>query len=59
MFQLLRIQFGVHGEGEYGTGEVFAHGEITGAVAENSQIIDVRGVAFEHTVDLLRKAAGK
>lgn len=33
--------------------------EITGAVAENSQIIDVRGVAFEHTVDLLRKAAGK
>ena len=33
--------------------------EITGAVAEKSQIIDVRGVAFEHTVDLLRKAAGK
>lgn len=33
--------------------------EITGAVAENSQIIDVRGVAFEHTVKLLRDAAGK
>lgn len=33
--------------------------EITGAVAENSQIIDVRGVAFEHTVDLLRKAGAK
>ena len=31
--------------------------EITGAIAENSRIIDVRGVAFEHTVDLLRKAA--
>ena len=33
--------------------------EITGAIAENSRIIDVRGVAFEHTVDLLRKAAEK
>lgn len=33
--------------------------EITGALAENSRIIDVRGVAFEHTVALLRKAAGK
>ena len=33
--------------------------EITAAIAENSRIIDVRGVAFEHTVDLLRKAAEK
>lgn len=33
--------------------------EIIGAIAGNSRIIDVRGVAFEHTVDLLRKAAGK
>lgn len=33
--------------------------EITGAIAESSQTIDVRGVAFEHTVDLLRNAAKK
>ena len=33
--------------------------EIMEAVAEHSQKIDVRGVAFEYTVDLLRKAAEK
>lgn len=33
--------------------------EIMGAVAKHSQIIDVRGMAFERTVDLLRKAAVK
>lgn len=33
--------------------------EIIGAVAERSRTIDVRGAAFKHTVDLLRKAAGK
>ena len=33
--------------------------EIMEAVAEHSQKIDVRGVAFEYTVDLLRKAAAK
>lgn len=33
--------------------------EIMGAVAKHSQIIDVRGMAFERTVYLLRKAAVK
>lgn len=33
--------------------------EITGALAESSRTIDVRGVAFEHTVELLRNAAKK
>lgn len=33
--------------------------EIMGAVTEHSQDIDVRGVAFERTVDLLRNAAAK
>lgn len=33
--------------------------EITGAVAEQSKTIDVRGMAFEHTVELLRQADGK
>lgn len=33
--------------------------EIMGAVAKHSQNIDVRGMAFERTVDLLRKAGAK
>lgn len=33
--------------------------EISGELAETDQIIDVRGVAFEHTVELLRNAIGK